>query len=115
MSRIANGERSRQSDARSAASLNKLRQLKTTEKAQGGGECNLRTLSRECDCLAKIGTKEAFTLLLEKKGQHAPTQTDNQRQKYMKKTHLLLRIFAVISRYGSHLMIVMIFVTQNNF
>ena len=49
------------------------------------------------------------------KGQHALTQTDNQRQKYMKKTHLLLRILAVIGRYGSHLMIVMIFVTQNNF
>ena len=31
-----------------------------------------------------------------------------------KKTHLLLRILAVISRYGPHLMIVMIFVTQNN-
>ena len=26
---------------------------------------NLRTLSREYECLAKIGTKEAFTLLLE--------------------------------------------------
>ena len=32
---------------------------KCTEK-----NCNLRTLSREYDCLAKIGTKEAFTLLL---------------------------------------------------
>ena len=32
----------------------------------------------------------------------------------MIKTHLLLRILAVIGRYGSHLMIV-IFVTQNNF
>ena len=31
------------------------------------------------------------------------------------KTHLLLRILAVIGRYGPHLMIVMIFVTQNNF
>ena len=48
------------------------------------------------------------------KGQHAPTRTDYQRQN-MKKNHLLLRILAVISRYGSHLMIVMIFVTQNNF
>ena len=26
-----------------------------------GKNCNLRTLSREYDCLAKIGTKEAFT------------------------------------------------------
>ena len=31
-----------------------------------------------------------------------------------KKYHLLLRILPVISRYGSHLMIVIIFVTQNN-
>ena len=46
------------------------------------------------------------------KGQYAPTRTDNQRQKYMKKIHLLLRILAVIGRYGSHLMIVMIFVPQ---
>ena len=30
------------------------------------------------------------------------------------KTHLLLRISAVIGRYGPHLMIVMIFVSQNN-
>ena len=48
------------------------------------------------------------------KGQHSPTRTDNQRQKYMKKTHLLLLILAVIDGYGSHLMVVMIFVTQNN-
>ena len=40
----------------------KLRQLKTMENVQKN--CNLRTLSREYDCLAKIGTKEAFTLLL---------------------------------------------------
>ena len=50
------------------------------------------------------------------KGQHAPTR-NNQRQKYMEKNHILLRILAVIGRYGPHLMIVMIFVTQieNNF
>ena len=30
-----------------------------------GKNCNLTTLSREYDRLAKIGTKEAFTLLLE--------------------------------------------------
>ena len=29
-----------------------------------GKNCNLRTLNREYDCLAKIGTKETFTLLL---------------------------------------------------
>ena len=48
------------------------------------------------------------------KGQHVPTR-NNQRQKYMKETHLFLQILAVIGRYGPHLMIVMIFVTQNNF
>ena len=31
------------------------------------------------------------------------------------KTHLLLRISAVIGRYGPYLMILMLFVTQNNF
>ena len=35
--------------------------------------------------------------------------------KIYEKSHLLLRILAVIGRYGPHLMIVMIFVTQNNF
>ena len=35
--------------------------------------------------------------------------------KIYEKTHLLLRISAVIGRHGPHLMIVMIFVTQNNF
>ena len=34
--------------------------------------------------------------------------------KIYEKTHLLLRISAVIGRYGPHLVIVMIFVTQNN-
>ena len=37
--------------------------MKNPQK-MGGKNCNLRTLSREYDCLAKIGTKEAFTLLL---------------------------------------------------
>ena len=32
----------------------------------------------------------------------------------MKQYHLLLRILAVIGRYGSRLMIVMIFVAQNS-
>ena len=43
------------------------------------------------------------------KGQHdAPT-------KIYDKTNLLLQILPVIGRYGPHLMIVMIFVTPNNF
>ena len=33
----------------------------------------------------------------------------------IKINHLLLWILPVISRYGSHLMIVIMFVTQNNF
>ena len=35
--------------------------------------------------------------------------------KIYEKTRLLLRISAVIGTYGPHLMVVMIFVTQNNF
>ena len=35
--------------------------------------------------------------------------------KIYEKNHLLLRISAVIGRYGPHLMIVKIFVTQSNF
>ena len=38
--------------------------IKNPQK-MGGKNFNLRTLSRECDCVAKIGTKEAFTLLQE--------------------------------------------------
>ena len=30
----------------------------------GGGGSNLRTLSREYDCLVNIGTRKVFTLLL---------------------------------------------------
>ena len=81
--------------------------------------CNLRMFSREYNCLAKIGIRKHSQCYWETrstiKGQQEPTRTDNQSQKYMKKNRLLLWILAVISRYGSHLMIVMIFVTQNNF
>ena len=34
-----------------------------------GKKCNLRTLNREYDCLAKIGTKEAFFVITGKLGQ----------------------------------------------
>ena len=34
-----------------------------------GKKCNLRTLSREYDCLAKIGTKEAVHVVTGKLGQ----------------------------------------------
>ena len=80
--------------------------------------CNLRTLSREYDCLAKIGTQEVHVVT----GKLGQTSKGNMRRieltikdKIWKKTCLLLWILAVIGRYGSHLMIVMIFVTQNNF
>ena len=98
-----------------------LRQLKTAENEREKKKKNhLRTFSREYDCLAKIGIRKRSHCYWESrsnvKGQHEPTRTDNQRQKYMKtKTHLLSRILAVIGRYGSHLMIVMIFVTEKNF
>ena len=73
-----------------------------------------------------MGTKEALRCYWEtrpniKGEQHAPTR-NNQRPKYMRKKKekkkrkiLSFRILAVIVRYGPHLMIVMIFVTQNNF
>ena len=41
---------------------------------------NLRTFSREYDCPANIGTKEAFTLLLAKLGQRA-TCADSKQSK----------------------------------
>ena len=49
------------------------------------------------------------------KGQNTPSP-NNQKLKYnYEKIHLLLRILAVIGRYEPHLMIVIIFVTENNF
>ena len=62
--------------------------------------------------------KEAFTLLLGKLGKMAKGNMHRletiKKQNYLEKTHLLLRILAVTGRYGPHLMIVMIFVIQNN-
>ena len=79
--------------------------------------CNLWTLSREYNCVTKIGTKEAFLLGNKVKRQRVTCADWNwqSKAKIYEKTHLLLRILAVIGRYGPHLMIVMIFVTQNNF
>ena len=72
-------------------------------------------LSHEYDCLANIGTKE-LGQMSNSKGK----MWQLKREKYMKKhtkTHRLLQILAVsvIGKYGTHLMTVMIFVTQNNF
>ena len=55
---IANGERSRRSGLVKQTTAIK-NHGKCTEK-----NCSPRTLIREYDCLAKIGTKEAFTLFL---------------------------------------------------
>ena len=46
---------------------------------------------------------------------NSPPTPLHEKNKTNKKTYLLLRILAVIGRFGPHLMIVMIFVTQNNF
>ena len=51
-----------------------------------GKSCNLRTLIREYDCLANIGTKKAFTdVVTGKLGQRAACADSKQRQKYMMK------------------------------
>ena len=88
-----------------------------------GKNCSLRTLSREYDCLAKIGIRKRSRCYWETrsnvKGQHEPTGTDRDKNIWKKthtqKTHILLRILAVIGRHGSHLMIVVIFVTKITF
>ena len=48
---------------------------------------------------------------------YRPFDADSKQSKtkIYEKNHLLVRISAVFGRYGHHLMIVMIFVTQNNF
>ena len=94
-----------------------------------GKNCNLRTLrqSREYDCLAKIGTKEAFTLLLGKLGQTSKgsmrrLELTIKDKNIWKNTHTKILTFccgvlAVIGRHGPHLIsdLVMLFVTQNDF
>jgi len=117
-SQIANGERSR----RSAESglVNKLRQLKThgkcTEKIATRERSVVRTIALPTSALRKR-SRCYWKTRSNVKGQHAPTR-NNQRQKYLEKNtqkvHLLLRILAVVGRYGPHLIIVMTFVTQNN-
>ena len=102
--------------APSGHQMKQTKELKPPERKRK--KSNLRTFSHEYDYLAKIGIRKRSRCYWETrsnvKGQHEPTGTDNQ-TKINEKTHLLLRILAVIGRYGSHLMIVMIFVTQNNF
>ena len=79
-------------------------------------------------CLAKIGTKEAFTSSCywetgsNIKLTERATCTDSNRHWIKDKNiwrnnnnHLLLWILAVFGRYGSHLLMVVIFLTQNNF
>ena len=77
---------------------------------------NCRSLFNEAAYLAALRRLRSPFAIRDLQSVQSVTPTrNNQRQKYMmKKTHLLLRILAVIGRYGPHLMIV-IFVTQNNF
>ena len=92
------------------ALLNKLRQLKNMENVWK------KLQSENDESWVRLSCQNQIHVNV--KGQHAPTGTDsdsdNQKQKYTKKL-ILLQILAVIGRYGSHLIIVMIFVTQNNF
>ena len=76
----------------------------------------------EYDCLVKIGVRKRSHCYWETrsnvKGQHAPTRSDNQRQKYMKnnnKNSPFVADFGCNRRYGSHLMIAMIFVAKITF
>ena len=77
--------------------------------------CNLRTLGREYDCLAKIGTmRKRLRCYWETSKGNMRRLELTIKDKNIWKNWPLLRILAVIGGYGSHLMIVMIFVTQNN-
>ena len=82
VSRIANGERRRWNAARWAASLNKLQQLKNHRKCMK----KKKMQSENMESWVWLSCQNRH------KRQHAPTQTDIQRQKYMEKNHLLLRI-----------------------
>ena len=94
-----------------AASLNKLRQLKTTEKIAIWERWVVSTI-----VLPKSALRKRWRCYWETRRQRATCADSNRQSKknIWKKNHLLLRILAVIGRYGPHLMIVMIFVTQNN-
>ena len=102
--------------------VNKLRQLKTHGKCTEKN-CNLRTLSREYQHrhLGSVHVDTGKLSQMSKGNMHrletikAKIFEKKQTNKQKQKTHLLLRILAVISRFGTHLTIVMIFVTQNNF
>ena len=69
---------------------------------------NCRTLFNEAAYLAALRRLHLPVAI------HDADSKQSKTKKY-EKTHLLLWISAVIGTYGPHLMIVMIFVTQNNF
>ena len=111
---IANGERSRRSGLVKQATAIK-NSGKCTEKIAIWKRWVVSTIVLPKSVLRKR-SRCFWEARSNVKGKHAPTQTDNQRQKYMKKTLTFCCGFlAVIGRYGSHLMIVMVFLTQNNF
>ena len=66
--------------------------------------------------LPKSALRKRWRCYWETRRQRATCADSNRQSKknIWKKNHLLLLILAVIGRYGSHLMIVMLFVTQNN-
>ena len=66
-----------------------------------------RSLFNEATYLAALSQLHSPFAILEANSKQLKT-------KIYEKNHLLLQITAVIGRYGPHLMIVMIFVTQNN-
>ena len=68
---------------------------------------NCRSLCKEAAYLAALRrVRSPFAI--------HDADSKQSKTKIYEKTHLLWRILAVIGRYGPHLMIVMIFVTQNN-
>ena len=76
-----------------------------------------RTFSVVFNCRS-LFNEAAYLAALRRLRSPFATRDANSKQsktKIYEKNHLLLRILAVMGRYGPHLMIVMIFVTQNNF
>ena len=65
--------------------------------------------------LPKLALRKRSRCFWETRSKGNMHQLELTKTKIYEKTNILLRILAEISRYGSHLMIVMIFLTQNNF
>ena len=81
-------------------------------------DCNFfRTFSMVFNCHSLFNEAAYLAALRQLRSPFAIREANSKQSKtkIYEKNHLLLRISAVIGRYGPHLMIVMIFVTQNNF